>query len=113
MRRVISVLVAVVLLCGVGYAVYLNGDRPGDLDQVRVLIGSEKAEFFNDPEVAAEFKANGLDLRQQTIGSWSMATADLKDVDLAFPSSRGRPRRSRRTRASPPSRCGRSTRRWW
>ncbi|MFJ9521513.1 hypothetical protein ACIRPK_25060 [Kitasatospora sp. NPDC101801] len=89
MRRVISVLVAVVLLCGVGYVVVRNLDDPAEPKQVRVLIGSEKAGFFNDPEVIAEFRANGLDVRPQTIGSWSMVTADLKDVDLAFPSSRG------------------------
>jgi hypothetical protein len=89
MRRVISVLVAVGLLCGVGYAVARTVQEPADAKPVRVLIGSEKAGFFNDPEVAAEFRANGLDVRQQTIGSWSMASADLKDVDLAFPSSRG------------------------
>ncbi|WP_063857054.1 MULTISPECIES: hypothetical protein [unclassified Kitasatospora] len=89
MRRVIGVLVAVGLLCGVGYVVFLNSNGGADPKRVQVLIGSEKAEFFDDPAVAAEFKANGLDVRPQTIGSWSMASADLKDVDLAFPSSRG------------------------
>ncbi|BFV59891.1 hypothetical protein KCMC57_up49950 [Kitasatospora sp. CMC57] len=89
MRRVIGVLVAVALLCGVGLAVYLHAGQAEDLKPVRVLIGSEKAEFFNDPEVAAEFRANGLDVRQQTIGSWSMAGSDLNGVDLAFPASRG------------------------
>ncbi|MER5864691.1 substrate-binding domain-containing protein [Kitasatospora sp. NPDC002040] len=90
MRRVISVLVAVLLLCGVGYAVIRSIDPPGvTTAQVRVLIGSEKAEFFNDPEVIEEFKAKGFEVKQQTTGSWTMPTANLDGLDLAFPASRG------------------------
>lgn len=89
MRRVISVLVALLLLGGVAYAVVRSADKPASLAQVRVLIGSEKAEFFNDPQVIEEFRQRGLDVRQQSTGSWSMTTANLDAVDLAFPASRG------------------------
>ncbi|MFI5527917.1 hypothetical protein ACIA8O_05105 [Kitasatospora sp. NPDC051853] len=88
MRRVIGVLAALVLLGGVAYAVLRPESGPG-LTEVRILIGSEKAEFFNDPEVAAEFRAKGFEVKSQTIGSWSMANANLDGYGMVFPASRG------------------------
>ncbi|MFJ8042716.1 hypothetical protein ACIRBX_19720 [Kitasatospora sp. NPDC096147] len=88
MRRVIGVLAALVLLGGVAYAV-LRPEGGPKLTEVRILIGSEKAEFFNDPAVAEEFRAKGFDVRSQTIGSWSMASTNLDGYGMVFPASRG------------------------
>ncbi|MGW4650013.1 hypothetical protein [Kitasatospora sp. NPDC004289] len=86
--RVIGVLAALVLLGGVAFALLRPESGPG-LAEVRILIGSEKAEFFNDPEVAAEFRAKGFEVKSQTIGSWSMANAKLDGYGMVFPASRG------------------------
>jgi len=98
-KRVIGLGLAVLLLVGIGFAVFwgrLNsGDaKPGtpgsseDLTVVNGVIGSEKKPFFDDPDVQAIFAENGLDVEVVTAGSRQIATSvDLTDVDFVFPSS--------------------------
>ena len=87
MRRVGSVLAALVLLGGVVFAVLYKPSSDPQLTVVKGLIGSEKREFFADPEVVAEFRAQGLRIAPDTAGSWQMTTADLAGYDFAFPAS--------------------------
>lgn len=54
---------------------------------VRMVIGSEKAEFFADPDVVKALAAKGYTVKAETSGSWAMEGLDLKGYDLAFPSS--------------------------
>src|SRR5215469_894503 len=50
------------------------------------IVGSEKADFFADPDVVAEFHKNGIDLRIDTEGSREQATTATKDqADFFFP----------------------------
>ncbi|MFC8449731.1 hypothetical protein [Kitasatospora sp. NPDC057223] len=88
MRRVGSVLAALVLLGGVVFAVLHKPSSGPQLTVVKGLIGSEKREFFADPEVIAEFRAQGLQITPpDTVGSWRMTGTDLKGYDFAFPAS--------------------------
>ncbi len=54
---------------------------------VRMVIGSEKGEFFADPDVVKALAAKGFTVKAETSGSWAMEGLDLKGYDLAFPSS--------------------------
>nr|WP_203689462.1 substrate-binding domain-containing protein [Streptomyces sp. SID12488] len=64
-----------------------NGDRSTATKTVRGVIGSEKAEFFADPDVVKALAAKGYTVRTETSGSWAMEGLDLKGYDFAFPSS--------------------------
>ncbi|MFI6447012.1 hypothetical protein [Kitasatospora sp. NPDC050543] len=88
MRRLLGVLGALVLLGGVVFAVVRGqvGDPP-ELTVVKGVIGSEKREFFADPEVVAELGAQGLRVDAVTTGSWLMAGTKLDGYDFAFPAS--------------------------
>ncbi|MDH6127142.1 hypothetical protein P3T39_004116 [Kitasatospora sp. GP82] len=83
MRRAGGVLAAV-LLVGVAFAICYHPDRTVT---VRALIGSEKAEFFNDPAVTAELDKRGFKVVPDTTGSWSMTSTNLDGYGLAFPAS--------------------------
>ncbi|MFD7986730.1 hypothetical protein ACFRKE_21845 [Kitasatospora indigofera] len=88
MRRVGGVLAALVLLGGVLFAVLHRAPADdGGITVVKGVIGSEKREFFADPEVVAELKAQHLRVDAITTGSWQMADADLTGNDFAFPAS--------------------------
>ncbi|WP_049581007.1 hypothetical protein [Streptomyces sp. SBT349] len=88
---------AVVLLAGVGAAVVLGRGDGGDAGggegvaatTVSGVIGSEKTEFFSDPDVVKALADEGLTVRTQPVGSWAMDDADLAGYDFAFPSSQG------------------------
>ncbi|OAH13836.1 hypothetical protein STSP_28140 [Streptomyces jeddahensis] len=54
---------------------------------VRGVIGSEKAEFFADPDVVKALAAQGYTVKTEASGSWAMEGLDLKGYDFAFPSS--------------------------
>lgn len=95
MRRTVGIALAVVLAIGVIVAIVVSvtggdGDaRPTDRPAtvVRGVIGSEKAPFFDDRRVQAEFRKHGLDVEVDTAGSRSIATTiDLSKYDFAFPS---------------------------
>lgn len=94
-KRVLAIGLAVVLVAGIVVAVLwgrgaLGPSTPvaGPLTVVTGVIGSEKKPFFDDPDVKAEFAANGLDVEVTTAGSRQIATTvDLTGVDFVFPSS--------------------------
>lgn len=58
------------------------------LTTVHGVIGSEKAAFFNDPQVADALAKHGLKVDFEPAGSRQIATSvDLSKYDFAFPSS--------------------------
>ena len=72
MRRLLGPLLLVLLVGGVGYAIYRSG-RETSADRaaarqaaamvtVRGLSGSEKMDYLTDPRVVARFRAKGIDL---------------------------------------------------
>ena len=64
------------------------GTANGQTTVVRGIIGSEKAELFNDPEAQAIFQKHGLDVQVSTSGSWAMAEKEgVAQNDFASPSS--------------------------
>ncbi|MFE6365627.1 hypothetical protein ACFVP3_37300 [Streptomyces sp. NPDC057806] len=91
MRRIIGIVLAVLLIGGVVAAVVAgreSGDTGTATKTVRAVIGSEKAEFFADPDVVEALATQGYTVRAETSGSWAMEGLDLKGYDLAFPSSK-------------------------
>ncbi|WP_233608141.1 hypothetical protein [Nocardia stercoris] len=58
------------------------------LTEVHGVIGSEKSDFFADPQVVDELAKHGLKVDADPAGSRQMATStDLSKYDFAFPSS--------------------------
>ncbi|MDD3610692.1 MAG: hypothetical protein PHI49_13200 [Halothiobacillaceae bacterium] len=89
MRRVLAPVFGLLLLAGVGYAIYdsMNGQLALK-SQVTVtgLIGSEKEAFFADPRVQKALQRHGLQVKVEKAGSRQIATAfDLQKYDFAFP----------------------------
>ncbi|MFE4360816.1 MULTISPECIES: substrate-binding domain-containing protein [Streptomycetaceae] len=86
MKRAVSVAAALALLGGVACVLVLD-----DSDKVVTLkgeIGSEKAEFFKDPEVVKALKDEGLRVESYPMGSLTMIGKNLKDdYDFAFPAN--------------------------
>ncbi|MEW2076079.1 hypothetical protein AB0941_20960 [Streptomyces sp. NPDC013433] len=91
MRRIMGIVLAVLLIGGVAAAVVAgrdSGETGTATKTVRMVIGSEKAEFFADPDVVKALAAKGYTVEAETAGSWAMEGLDLEGYDLAFPSSR-------------------------
>ncbi|WP_370264062.1 substrate-binding domain-containing protein [Streptomyces sp. V4I8] len=91
MRRIAGIVLAVLLIGGVVAAVVAgrsDGDKGTATKTVHAVIGSEKAEFFADPDVVEALAAKGYTVKAETSGSWAMEGLDLKGYDLALPSSR-------------------------
>ncbi len=90
MKRILGPILLVVLVVGVGVAVYLSASQQLALRQtvtVRGLIGSEKEEFFLDPKVVETFKKKGIVVKIEKAGSRTIATMpDLSEYDFVFPS---------------------------
>ena len=79
------VAVLVVQLTGLGRG---SAGGLGGLTEVRGVVGSEKAEFFQDPAVREVFAEHGYEVNVSKSGSWRMATLDgLLEHDFAFPAS--------------------------
>ncbi|MES5816689.1 hypothetical protein [Streptomyces sp. RG80] len=90
MRRIVGIVLAVLLIGGVAVAVAAGrdtGDKGTATKTVRGVIGSEKAEFFADPDVVKALAAKGLTVKAETSGSWAMEGLDLEGYDFALPSS--------------------------
>ncbi|MFF0741271.1 hypothetical protein ACFYVL_12820 [Streptomyces sp. NPDC004111] len=94
-RRILGIVLAVLLVGGVAVAVVAGrdvqgtGTGPGTATKtVRGVIGSEKAEFFADPEVVKALAARGYTVRAETSGSWAMEQLPLKGYDFVFPASK-------------------------
>ncbi|WP_313896106.1 hypothetical protein [Streptomyces sp. YIM 98790] len=93
MKRILSIVLAVLLLGGVT-AVLLReagADDDGGTATTTVygMVGSEKSGFFADPEVTRVLADRGLTVRIDPVGSWAMEEADLDGYDFAFPGSQG------------------------
>ena len=89
-RRIAGIVLAALLIGGVVVAVVAgrsDGDKGTATKTVRMVIGSEKAEFFADADVVKALAAKGYTVQAETSGSWAMEGLDLKGYDLAFPSS--------------------------
>ncbi|OCC09383.1 hypothetical protein [Streptomyces sp. PTY087I2] len=89
-----GIVLAVLLIAGVAAAVALGRDSKAGGDSgtaaktVRGVIGSEKAEFFADPDTVKALAAKGFTVRTETSGSWAMDRLPLKGYDFAFPGSK-------------------------
>ncbi|WP_171109963.1 substrate-binding domain-containing protein [Streptomyces sp. Z423-1] len=91
MRRITGIVLAVLLIGGVVAAVVAgrdNGEQSAATKTVRGVVGSEKMEFFADPQVVDALAAKGYTVRAEPSGSWAMEGLDLKGYDFAFPSSK-------------------------
>ena len=82
-------ILSIILLLGIGYAVYLSVAEKMETSrkvQVKGLIGSEKAPFFHDERVIEVFAKNGLEVEAIKAGSRQIATSfNLSEYDFAFP----------------------------
>ncbi|QGU01915.1 hypothetical protein CKALI_05205 [Corynebacterium kalinowskii] len=91
---VLSILLAVVLIGLIVAAVIIGrgGGKQvistGGTTTVRVVAGSEKIPYFQDPDVVKRLDELGLKVEATSSGSRKIATrSDLKEFDAAFPSS--------------------------
>lgn len=89
MRRILGIALAVLLIGGVIAAIALGGKKPEGTatKTVHGVIGSEKSEFFRDPDVVKALKDKGYTVKTETSGSWAMDQLALKELDFAFPGS--------------------------
>ncbi|MFD4318807.1 hypothetical protein [Streptomyces sp. NPDC058548] len=89
-RRILGIVLAVLLLGGVAAVLVTGGDKDTGTatKTVRGVIGSEKAEFFTDPQVVKALAAKGFTVGTETSGSWDMEELPLDGYDFAFPSSK-------------------------
>ncbi|WP_198955910.1 hypothetical protein [Streptomyces sp. CB02009] len=89
-RRILGIVLAVLLLGGVAAVLVTGGDKDTGTatKTVRGVIGSEKAEFFTDPQVVKALAAKGFTVITETSGSWDMEELPLDGYDFAFPSSK-------------------------
>ncbi|MFI1977371.1 MULTISPECIES: hypothetical protein [Streptomyces] len=90
-RRILGIVLAVLLLGGVAAVLVAGGDKDKGTatKTVRGVIGSEKAEFFADPQVVKALADKGFTVGIETSGSWDMEELPLDGYDFAFPSSKG------------------------
>ncbi|MEU9043718.1 MULTISPECIES: substrate-binding domain-containing protein [unclassified Kitasatospora] len=89
-RGALGVVATLALLGWVAYALIPDGGKGGPaVVTVTGLIGSEKRDFFEDPAVKAELKKQGLEVRADSTGSWTMSeqAKSTNGLDFAFPAS--------------------------
>lgn len=88
-RRILGPLLSVILILGVGVAIYFSVSEQMAARRVvtvKGLIGSEKEEFFRDPRVIEVLRQNSLTIEFEKAGSRQIATSyDLSQYDFAFP----------------------------
>ncbi|MCL6422328.1 hypothetical protein Bequi_02835 [Brachybacterium sp. JHP9] len=86
-----AIVIVLVVLLGVAYFSRSTGFNPfgGSTVEVRGIVGSEKADFFRDPEVIALFEKHDLAVTVDTAGSWEMGRKPglTETYDFAFPAS--------------------------
>ncbi len=88
MKKVLGPLLLVILILGVAGAIFVSAGEQFAQQQVvtvRGLIGSEKRDFFQDPQVIAAFRKAGLDVQVETAGSRQISTQLSDDYDFGFP----------------------------
>lgn len=80
-----AVILAVALVVAIFVSVR-NSATQHAIVAVHGMVGSEKADFFNDPDVLGELRKNGLRVEVITEGSREMALSATKDgADFYFP----------------------------
>lgn len=88
-RRILGPLLSVILILGVGIAIYLSASEQMAARRVvtvKGLIGSEKEEFFRDQRVIEVLRKHNLAVAFEKAGSRQIATSyDLSQYDFAFP----------------------------
>lgn len=88
-RKIIAPIVTLLLISGVGVAIYFSASEQFALHntiELRGLVGSEKIPFFSDPGVIKALSRNGIKVQVEKSGSRQIALReDLKDYDFAFP----------------------------
>ncbi len=88
-RKFLAPILSLMLLAGVGMALYFSASEQFALhkqEELRGLVGSEKIPFFSDPEVIAALERNGLKVSVEKAGSRQIALRpDLKEYDFVFP----------------------------
>ncbi len=88
MRRSLGLILTLLLIIGVGIAIYLSvQEQRSNWSKITIhgLIGSEKEEFFKDPRVLAALQRLGLTVQVEKAGSRQIATSfDLKPYDFVF-----------------------------
>ncbi len=89
MKKILGPILLVVLVLGVVGAIFVSARdqlMQRNIITVRGLIGSEKREFFQDPQVIAAFRQAGLDVHIETAGSRLIATRlAAGEYDFGFP----------------------------
>lgn len=88
MKRPLNLLLTVLLLAGLGFGIYISvrGQiQTRSVVTVRGVIGSEKEDFFRDPEVVAALLRRQLRVEYLKAGSREIAGRDLNGLDFAFP----------------------------
>jgi hypothetical protein len=87
-RRLIAPILSLLLILGVGYLVFLSvGRQFGGPILLRGVIGSEKEDFFRDPELIGLLKNKGFSVEVTKAGSRAIAASfDSTGMDFAFPS---------------------------
>jgi len=88
MKRLLGPLLLVVLVIGVGAAIYFSVSSQiaqSQIVTVKGLIGSEKEAFFTDPKVIDALRKGGFVVQFDKAGSRTIATSDLSKYDFAFP----------------------------
>ncbi len=85
MKKILGPILSILLLSGVGYAIY-DSLQSQKAVEIIGLIGSEKRPFFDDPRVQKRLKKLGFIVKYQKAGSRQIATSfDLTKYDYAFP----------------------------
>jgi hypothetical protein len=91
-RKTLGPLLTLLLVAGIGVAIWLSSREQAVLDQaaavieVKGLSGSEKLPYLSDPRVLKRLEQLGLRLNVQKAGSRQIALRpDLKQFDFAYP----------------------------
>ncbi|MFZ5916530.1 MAG: hypothetical protein ACOYZ7_06335 [Chloroflexota bacterium] len=104
MKRILGPLLLVVLVLGVGAAIFLSVREQAAVRRVIAvhgLIGSEKEDFFQDPRVVEALRKGGLEVHIEKAGSRQIAASyDLAEYDFAFPAGVPAAEKMRREQAS-------------
>jgi hypothetical protein len=97
LKRLLAPLLTLLLLAGVGIAIYISVTDQANtkaitessqaLHEIKGVIGSEKEEFFRDPQTIAALAKINLTVKVETLGSREIAaTPNLaKEYAFAFP----------------------------
>jgi hypothetical protein len=93
LKRLLAPLLTLMLLAGVGYAIYISVankssvDQPQALIEIKGVIGSEKEEFFRDPQTVAALAKLNLTVTVEKSGSREIATIPnlATKYDFVFP----------------------------